>query len=411
MVAHSHGEFLNESRSPSPTLPFAHERSPSSPKISLPPKSFSQKTSYPNSSSLKPSVRFLELWLELTREGNCRNREPPQSTLFSLVYNSPNNEDDLPFAIIHKPKATSKPKYFVTPTPPVRIYQTRKHTAELKIAAESSKVVRSSETKEENMIEEFEVPTEIEDDSEQEEFVPTHPKVRRSNQNLKKFLAIVAPKNKRKQDVSLRNIGIKHAIDMNERINLSAFMIKHMNRIISLGIDPHDLAYEFLLTIVLENFRVKLKNGKIATESDIINVKTLIEYDCLTTNLITQLMFDLEVAQAKNARLKDETTRLQNRVATSQAEVVQLREVVQLKNDMLMQQNAHLAAFDAMMVQLKDDMLTHDDGGGGKRKIGDNYVEEGNNGESRRGDIDSDNDSEGRGGGGGIKKDVEEEWW
>ncbi|PHT88277.1 hypothetical protein T459_10383 [Capsicum annuum] len=287
-----------------------------------------------------------------------RNREPPQSTLFSLVYNSPNNEDDLPFAIIHKPKATSKPKYFVTPTPPVRIHQTRKHTAELKIAAESSKVVRSSETKEENMIEEFEVPTEIEDDSEQEEFVPTHPKVRRSNQNLKKFLAIVAPKNKRKQDVSLRNIGIKHAIDMNERINLSALMIKHMNRIISLGIDPHDLAYEFLLTIVLENFRVKLKNGKIATESDIINVKTLIEYDCLTTNLITQLMFDLEVAQAKNARLKDETTRLQNRVATSQAEVVQLREVVQLKNDMLMQQNAHLAAFDAMMVQLKDDILT-----------------------------------------------------
>ncbi|PHT47687.1 hypothetical protein CQW23_11895 [Capsicum baccatum] len=128
--------------------------------------------------------------LELTRGGNYKNREPPQSTLFSLVYNSPNNEDDLPSAIIHKPKATSKPKYFVTPTPPVRIHQTRKHTAELKIIAESSKMVRSSETKAENMIEESEVPTEIEDDPEQEESVPTHPKVRRSNQNLKKFLAM-----------------------------------------------------------------------------------------------------------------------------------------------------------------------------------------------------------------------------
>lgn len=70
------------------------------------------------------------------------------------------------------------------------------------------------------------------------------------------------PREGRRHEAYFIDSGIMSALDMDEKVNLSAIMIKHTRRVISLRTGPHSLAYGYLLTLVFKSFGIPLKYGK-----------------------------------------------------------------------------------------------------------------------------------------------------
>lgn len=122
-------------------------------------------------------------------------------------------------------------------------------------------------------------------------------------------------------------------LDMSDKVNFPALMIKHMRRVTFPKTGPHGLAYGFLLLIMFEKFDVTLGKGVAATRYDRFTLSIMHELDCLrekpigmkSTIPITQTLMELEAAQKKIAQLKEENAGLRECVGNSQAQIDYLK--------------------------------------------------------------------------------------
>lgn len=120
----------------------------------------------------------------------------------------------------------------------------------------------------------------------------------------------VLPRDDGKHEDSIRDVGIMNSIDLDEKVNLPALIIKHIQTMIFLSIDPYGLAYNFSLPTMFEDSGVVLQDGKLVTKNDMITAKTLGECYCLlskTTGVnasspVTPLMMNLKATQEKKSR-------------------------------------------------------------------------------------------------------------
>lgn len=112
----------------------------------------------------------------------------------------------------------------------------------------------------------------------------------------------ILPRGERIHKASFKNLEMMCALDMDKKVNLPTLIIKHTKRVTSQQSSPYGLAYEYLLLIVFNSYRVPLGMGVRAIRSDKFTNLTLEECDYLlekpikkkSSSLMTQMLLDLE---------------------------------------------------------------------------------------------------------------------
>lgn len=124
-----------------------------------------------------------------------------------------------------------------------------------------------------------------------------------------------------------------NALDMNEKVNFLALMIKHMQRATDPKTGPYGLPYGFLLSIVFKSFGVALGEEKATTKNNKFTISTLKDCECLEEKIaqrkspssIAQTLLDLEITQKETALLKKENAGLKECLVNSEDQVDSLK--------------------------------------------------------------------------------------
>ncbi|XP_070002001.1 uncharacterized protein [Nicotiana sylvestris] len=88
----------------------------------------------------------------------------------------------------------------------------------------------------------------------------------------------VLPRQERRHIANFMDLVLMECLDSGKHIRLPKFIIQLLDRIIN-GTKSHVIPYGFILTAVLEHFKVPLKKWEVATNNDYFRAKTLIVCD------------------------------------------------------------------------------------------------------------------------------------
>lgn len=136
---------------------------------------------------------------------------------------------------------------------------------------------------------------------------------------------VLLPRTESRNIVGVSDLFIMEALSTFQPINLSALMIEHMHKVMTVKDGKHGLTYGFLLIKVFEFFKLPCGQGIVGTKKQMLTLTTLEECEYVSRRAGVKgqsLVSDLIASQEKS---NAEIERLTGLLAQKEAEIVRLK--------------------------------------------------------------------------------------